>query len=175
MENTKTDNILKLLQKENETLKKIIKEKHIENESFQALLTILELQREQINYLEDGMFINYLSIENVMLQNTNEQLKEKMKDLQFKANAKSEPVYSSIFSSNNLMKSVTPSKPIIAEVGDLGDNLTNISNPSGYSIKNTNRSMVIDHHNNNYDRKDEHILSQSYKFPTGLQNVPIPT
>jgi hypothetical protein len=56
----KADNILKLLQKENETLKRIIKDKHIENDSLTALLEILELQRQQINFLEDGKPINDL-------------------------------------------------------------------------------------------------------------------
>jgi NADH:ubiquinone oxidoreductase subunit E len=57
MDNNKTDNILKLLQKENETLKKIIKEKHIQNDSLTALLEILDLQRHQINYLEEGSLL----------------------------------------------------------------------------------------------------------------------
>jgi hypothetical protein len=58
MEN-KTDNILKLLQKENEALKRIIKDKHIDNDSMNALLEILEIQRQQINFFEDGKPINY--------------------------------------------------------------------------------------------------------------------
>jgi len=48
--------IISLLQKENLALKNALKEKRIENPTFNSLLTVLELQREQINFLEEGNF-----------------------------------------------------------------------------------------------------------------------
>ncbi len=48
------EGVIKLLQGENLALKNALKEKIISNPTFNSLLTILELQREQINFLEEG-------------------------------------------------------------------------------------------------------------------------
>jgi hypothetical protein len=50
------EGIINLLQKENLALKNALKEKLISNPTFNSLLSILELQREQINFLEEGNF-----------------------------------------------------------------------------------------------------------------------
>jgi c-di-AMP phosphodiesterase-like protein len=49
------NNIINMLQKENQALKKIIKEKGINNETLESLLLVLEIQRERINCLEEGI------------------------------------------------------------------------------------------------------------------------
>jgi len=51
------EGIINLLQKENLALKNALKEKKIDNPTFNSLLTILDLQREQINFLEEGIII----------------------------------------------------------------------------------------------------------------------
>jgi len=51
--------IINLLQKENLALKNAIKEKRIDNSTFNSLLGVLELQREQINFCEEGLYFNY--------------------------------------------------------------------------------------------------------------------
>lgn len=52
--------ILKLLNKENEILKKFKNEKMNENETMNSLLSILQMQRERINFLEEGIIIELL-------------------------------------------------------------------------------------------------------------------
>jgi hypothetical protein len=52
---SETSNIINLLQKENLTLKKIIKDKQINSETLNALMSVLEIQRERINFLEEGI------------------------------------------------------------------------------------------------------------------------
>jgi len=47
--------IMKFLNKENEILKKYKNEKINENETLNSLLFILQLQRERISYLEEGI------------------------------------------------------------------------------------------------------------------------
>ena len=47
--------IMKLLNKENEILKKFKNEKLNENETLSSLLFILHIQRERINFLEEGI------------------------------------------------------------------------------------------------------------------------
>jgi hypothetical protein len=54
------EGVIKLLQGENLALKNALKEKIISNPTFNSLLTILELQREQINFLEEGNITNLL-------------------------------------------------------------------------------------------------------------------
>ncbi len=46
--------LMKLLNKENEIIKKFKNEKLNENETINSLLFILQMQRERINYLEEG-------------------------------------------------------------------------------------------------------------------------
>ncbi len=48
------DSIVNLLQKENLALKNALKEKRVENTTLNSLLSVLELQRGQINFLEEG-------------------------------------------------------------------------------------------------------------------------
>jgi hypothetical protein len=61
-QNTNTNiNILeKILQKENETLKRISKDKLSSNDTLSSLLQVLELQRERINCLEEGIKLIYI-------------------------------------------------------------------------------------------------------------------
>jgi hypothetical protein len=54
-EMTSNNNLMKILQKENEMLKKLTREKHPENETLVGLLLVLEMQRERINFLEEGI------------------------------------------------------------------------------------------------------------------------
>jgi hypothetical protein len=54
--NNKTHHINELLIKENEILKKFTKEKIKENETLQSLISLLELQRERIDFLESGNY-----------------------------------------------------------------------------------------------------------------------
>jgi hypothetical protein len=76
-----------------------------------------------------------------------------MKELQFKLNSKpTESVYTSIFQSNNNVSKMTE---------EFGEN--------GLSRIKTQSSVVIDR--SGLDKTDDYILSQSYKFPTGVQNV----
>jgi hypothetical protein len=57
---TKNFDILKLLNKENEILKKFKNEKMNENETVNSLLFILQMQRERITFLEEGIIIDLL-------------------------------------------------------------------------------------------------------------------
>ena len=53
------DNLLKILQKENEVLKNLNKNKLTVNETCSSLLTVLEMQRHIIKLLEEGKFFIY--------------------------------------------------------------------------------------------------------------------
>ena len=48
------DYIYRMILKENELLKKTLKEKRISNETTDSLMSILDLQREKITSLEEG-------------------------------------------------------------------------------------------------------------------------
>jgi hypothetical protein len=52
--------IMKLLNKENEILKKFKNDKLNENETMNSLLFILQLQREHISFLEEGIISELL-------------------------------------------------------------------------------------------------------------------
>lgn len=56
MNAAKKDNdfIYRMILKENEMLKKTLKDKNISNETTNGLMSILDLQREKITSLEDG-------------------------------------------------------------------------------------------------------------------------
>lgn len=47
--------LMRLLNKENEILKKFKNEKLNENETMSSLLFILQMQRDRINFLEEGI------------------------------------------------------------------------------------------------------------------------
>jgi hypothetical protein len=53
--NQENFDIMKFLNKENEILKKYKNEKINENETLNSLLIILQLQRERISFLEEGI------------------------------------------------------------------------------------------------------------------------
>jgi hypothetical protein len=64
-DNNKTDkneHMLKMLMKENDNLKKVMRDKISGNEMFSSLLTILELQRDRINLLERGKKYVWINI-----------------------------------------------------------------------------------------------------------------
>jgi hypothetical protein len=54
IENDRQNILEKILQKENETLKKFGKNKIDTNLTLSSLISVLEMQREQINFLEAG-------------------------------------------------------------------------------------------------------------------------
>lgn len=59
MENTnnsafQNDKVFQLLQKENEALRKVVKEKIVNNDTLNTLMDLLEIQRDRINFLEEG-------------------------------------------------------------------------------------------------------------------------
>jgi hypothetical protein len=49
-----SESIITHLDKENQALKSILKSKGVDNKTLDSLLAILELQRERINFLEEG-------------------------------------------------------------------------------------------------------------------------
>ena len=59
--NVDKENILnKILQKENETLKRMSKDKVEGNHTLGSLLQVLEMQRERINCLEEGIIYSHI-------------------------------------------------------------------------------------------------------------------
>jgi hypothetical protein len=59
--NVERENILnKVLQKENETLKRMSKDKVEGNYTLSSLLQVLEMQRERINCLEEGIIYSQI-------------------------------------------------------------------------------------------------------------------
>ncbi len=59
--NVDRENILnKVLQKENETLKRMSKDKVEGNHTLSSLLQVLEMQRERINCLEEGIIYSHI-------------------------------------------------------------------------------------------------------------------
>lgn len=76
----KNDEIFNLLlQKENETLKKLSKNKLEGDDLMNSLVQVLELQRERILFLEE---------ENLTINNKNKDLEIKLKDLEFKLSSR---------------------------------------------------------------------------------------
>lgn len=59
MEMNNNDNLLRILQKENEVLKNLNKNKLNVNETCNSLIIVLQIQRERIQLLEEGKFYNY--------------------------------------------------------------------------------------------------------------------
>ena len=53
-----TNNSMQALQKENDALKKIISDQGIGSQTLDCLLSILELQRERIDFLDNGNTID---------------------------------------------------------------------------------------------------------------------
>lgn len=49
-----SDSIIKLVQKENETLRRAMKDKNVDNGAITSLVDLLEIQRDRINFLEEG-------------------------------------------------------------------------------------------------------------------------
>lgn len=58
----KSEHMTRILIKENEELKKLMKDKISSNEMISSMLSILEIQRERINFLEEGKSLIDLSV-----------------------------------------------------------------------------------------------------------------
>lgn len=83
--NQENFDIMKFLNKENEILKKFKNEKINENETLNSLLIILQLQRERISFLEEGITYELLQLlENKNLTKEKFQLEEKLRMMEFK-------------------------------------------------------------------------------------------
>ncbi len=83
--NQENFDIMKFLNKENEILKKYKNEKINENETLNSLLIILQLQRERISFLEEGITYELLQLlENKNLTKEKFQLEEKLRMTEFK-------------------------------------------------------------------------------------------